>query len=131
MSEVFDLVFRFLSWLSEVTGLSYPVINVLVYFLVIPVIFLYLIDRIRVRSSWALVYLGVCLLVFWLTPDFDGLAERLFVRSVRLLESFAVIGWNYRVASVIVGVVLPGAVFLVLVWFAFPGLHRWLKAKRK
>jgi hypothetical protein len=111
-----------LLWLSKASGLSYNEVNVIAYYFLAPLVFLLLIDRIRGRFIFT-----PCFIVAWgallvLVPRFSEFADWVFYRSVDVLDWFSWMGWNYTVASVIICVVLPGVVFLVLLYYAFPKL---------
>jgi hypothetical protein len=54
-----------------------------------------------------------------------------FQKSVDLLLGFALLGWNYIVASVLICVVFPVVVFAIMLHFAYPlmvpALVRWAR----
>ena len=119
MSSIFDAVYHLLLWLSDVSGFTYKEVNVIVYYLLVPLVFLILLDRIL--RMWALTVsflAGALALILWL-PNFRTFAEDAFDRSVAFLNGFSALGWDYTAASVIICVLLPGLAFLILVYLAF------------
>ncbi len=124
MGFIFVIIRDILMRISATTGLSYNEINIVVYYLLIPFVLLFLADRIIKKwlctplliLAWALMLLFV--------GDFSDFSDRAFDASVVFLNSFAFIGWNYIVASVMICVVLPAIAFAILFHFAFPQLLR-------
>jgi len=131
MSAVFNLVYSLLLWTSQVSGLSYEAVNVIAYYFLAPLVFLFLVDRIIKRHVCVPCFVAAwCLLLFWI-PSFDDFADTTFERSVDFLNAFSAAGWNYTVASVLVCVVAPGILFVVLFYYAFPKLFRQYPLIRK
>ncbi len=119
MNEIFDLVYSFLVWLSAVTGLTYKEVNVVAYYMILPTIYLVLVDRILRRVLLTPVFaLGWCG-VLLLTKSFARLSDRLFDGSVAFLRWFSVVGMDYTVASVMICVVVPGLILMILGYHAF------------
>src|SRR4029434_8597158 len=105
-------VYQALLWLSAATGFSYQEVNVIVYFVLIPLVFIFLIDRIMKTwafTLWSLVALTA--FVLWV-PDFSSLANLIFDASVAFLNGFSVVGLNYTQASVIICVIFPAIALL-------------------
>lgn len=124
MDLLFESVYLFLDWLSEITGLSYREVNIVVYFIVLPLIYLHLIDRIVRRHILAPLFGVAVAIILTGTSLFGSLADRIFERSVDFLEWFQAIGWNYGTASVILCVFVPISILLVLLHFAYPSVMR-------
>jgi len=101
MNFVFTVVYSVLRWMSDVTGLSYNEINIIVFYFCIPAIFLFLIDRIIKRPVFAPSFIILSALFFVFIPSFREFSDRLFALSVNFLLWFSVIGWSYTVASVV------------------------------
>jgi hypothetical protein len=114
MDTTFNVVYQALLWLSAATGFSYKEVNVIIYFFLAPLTFIFLIDRIL--KTWVL---SVCFLIasiaflLWI-PSFSAFSEAAFDTSVRFLNGFSKVGWNYTQASVIICVILPALVFTAL-----------------
>jgi hypothetical protein len=124
MQPIFNAVARSLYWISSVTGFSYNEINILAYFILLPFVYVALVDRIARRHWLKLIYIvgwsiGLCVI-----KDFRTFSNRLFDASVDFLLLFSGVGLNYVAASVVICVLLPGIVLLLLVWAAFPSVRR-------
>ena len=124
MKIAFTIVFRILMWLSAVTGLSYNGINILVYYLLIPLVLLVLLDRIIKKFVCTPLLILVWISILFFVGNFSRFSDRAFDASVVFLNSFGFIGWNYVVASVIICVVLPAIAFAITCYFAFPRLFK-------
>ena len=129
MNETMNFVFRIvadsLQWLSSVTGFSYNEINIIAYFIILPFIYVALVDRILRKH-----FLKITFVIFWvalvsLTADFSAFSDALFEHSVDFLLFFERFGLDYISASVVICVVLPALVFAVLCLLAFPSLLFW------
>jgi hypothetical protein len=119
MDTIFRIVYNILVWISNVTGLTYKEINIIVYFMVIPMVYLHLIDRIVKRNYLKIGFLLLLAVFFIVVKSFEAFSVRLFDASVRFLLWFKAIGWNYTEASVIVCVVIPFIVLLILLFVLF------------
>jgi len=119
MNTIFQIVYLILVWLSDLTGLSYRAINIVVYFIVIPLVYLHLIDNLLKKHYLKIGFSILVLILLLIINDFEVFSDRLFDLSVKFLLWFKVIGWNYTVASVIICVIIPLIAFLVLFYFAY------------
>ena len=128
MGLLFNIIYALLMLLSMVTGLTYQEINTVVYYVLIPFIYLALIDKIFNRHLLKIIFgVGVIILCV-LIKDLRAFSNWLFDKSVNFLLGFEKIGWNYIVASVIVCVIIPGIIFLMLFYFAFKTrIHEFFK----
>ena len=122
MTCVFSIVYRLLAWLSKATGLSSNEVNVITYYIIVPAVFFYLIDRIMQRHSCAALFLASWGVLLLLIEDFRRFCDRVFVESATFLEGFDCIGWDYTVASVMICVIFPGMLSVGLFYYAFPKL---------
>ena len=118
MHTIFQIVYNVLKRLSSVTGLTYNEINIVVYFIIIPLIYLVMIDKIIHKHILKLTFGGLVISIVAFA-DFKSFSDSVFAASVKFLLSFENIGWNYVVASVIVCVIVPMIVFCVLFYFSF------------
>lgn len=119
MNTVFNIVYLLLAWLSKTTGLSYKEVNIIIYYFILPAMYVLLIDIIIKRYICSLCFVLAWGLILILVHDFGRFSNRLFDISVNILNAFAFLGWNYTVASVIICVILPGLLFLALIYSAF------------
>lgn len=117
MTTTFEIVRDFLIWLSRLTGLTYREINIIVYFMVIPLFYFDLIDKLLGKHYFKIGFSVVCILAIFLIPNFELFSSKLFDLSVVFLNWFDCVGWNYTVASVIICVFVPVLIYLVLLYF--------------
>ncbi len=120
MKFVFDIVEGFLTWVAASTGFTYNQVNIIVYFMLIPFVYLALVDHIlRCHvAKVAFVFLWIGMLTSGV--GFRSQSDRLFEASVQFLRIFRHVGMGYVVASVVFCVVVPLVVLAVLVCMAFP-----------
>jgi hypothetical protein len=105
--------------ISLLTGLTYKEINIVVYYILIPLVYLALADKIF-KGHWLKTCFLFLVVIFILSiKNFEEFSCWLFDQSVMFLLSFSVIGWDYIAASVIICAVIPGVLFLVLSYFTF------------
>jgi hypothetical protein len=130
MNLVFQIFADSLNWVASVTGFTYNEINVIAYYIILPFIYVALVDRILKRHSLKVTYTVIWVVLIVFTKDFRAFSDALFKHSVDFLLLFRRVGLNYVEASVVICVVLPGLVFALLCFSAFPSLRRWLLAKR-
>ena len=114
MNEIFDIIYNFLKWLSSITGLTYREVNIVVYFIIIPSFFFYLISRIFRNKYPILIFLALNFIALLIIPDFKKFSNHLFDKSVDFLEWFEIIGLNYIEASVVICVVIPVIIITML-----------------
>lgn len=122
METIFSIVAGALRFTSRLTGLSYNEINIIAYYVLIPMTWAALLDK-TFNFHW----LKVCFLCFAagaflaavLLVGFSQSCGCLFEASVVFLNSFRIVHWNYVQASVVICVVFPIAIYTVLVWLVF------------
>ncbi len=124
MNFIFRVIYLILKAISATTGLTYNEINIVVYYFIIPLVLLLLVDRIIKKYILSIGFILIWILGLFFIPNFSRFSDRLFDASVVFLNSFGFVGWNYIVASVMVCVVAPTIAFAVLFYFAFPQLFR-------
>jgi len=114
MQSIFTIVYRILVTLSELTGLSYNEINIVVFFVIIPLIFLLLMDKIFDRRVFSVSFIIFVLISSLFIRDLRLFSDGLFDQSVAFLLGFEVLGLDYVASSVLVCVFLPMLIFFVL-----------------
>jgi len=119
MGLIFNIIAGLLQLISELTGFTYKEINIIVYYMFIPFIYISLIDKIIKKHFLKFLYLGAMVIFLIKVKDFETFSEHLFALSVLFLDSFKAIGWDYIVASVMICVIFPGILFVGLVYLAF------------
>lgn len=116
METVFSIVSSALYWIGEKIGLSYNEVNIIFYFIIIPMIYMILMDILINEHYFKIGFTIIVTITLLITDSFKILSDQLFEGSVRFLEWFKILGWNYIVASVIICVVVPAIVFVILLF---------------
>lgn len=119
MSIVFKIVAGVLSLFSKITGLSYVEVNIILYFIILPFMYVHLIDKILDTRILKVGFIIGIIFFFIIVKDFQRFSIWLFEKSVYFLNDFDSVGWNYIQASVIICVILPGIMFFILFYFAY------------
>ena len=118
MNKIFIIVRDALLILSSIFRLSYNAVNVIVYYIIIPMIYLMIIDMIIGGYYFTISYLFILLGAAIIIKDYNVFFDWLFEKSAQFLRSFSLIGWNYYVASVIICVFVPLAILIILLLIA-------------
>ena len=119
MERIFIIIRDLLIRLSDVTGFSYKAINIIVYYYIVPFIFILFIDKIYKIHYLKISFILVMVIFTLLIKDFENFSEWLFNNSAKFLNSFSFIGWNYVLASVIICVFIPIIILSFFVYFSF------------
>ena len=119
METIFIIIRDLLVLLSRHTGFSYKAINIIVYYYILPFIFILFIDEIYKIHYLKISFILVLSILTLLINDFEKFSEWLFNYSKKFLNSFSFIGWNYVSASVIICVFIPIIVLSFLIYSAF------------
>ena len=114
MDKIFNVIYTGLVKISLLIGFSYKETNIIIYYYIIPFIFAILIDYKIGTHLFKASALIVFIVSFLFINDFTLFSNSLFDASVKFLQSFKVIGWDYTVASVVVCVVAPIVLLLAL-----------------
>jgi len=115
MDAIFFVVMVTLQIIASITGLTYNEINIIVYYMMVPLVFAVLIDRLY-GCYLKLLVVGFWSLAILVIPNFKVFCDRLFDVSVKFLNLFSYIGVDYIAASVVVCVLLPIAGFMAIFW---------------
>ena len=118
MNKIFIVVRDILVWLANISGFSYMAVNIIVYYFVIPFIYFIILDQILGAHYFKISFLIIISVTLLRISDFELFSDWLFRKSADFLRSFSSIGMNYTVASVVICVFIPLAMFLVLFFFA-------------
>jgi len=119
MEKLFIIIKDLLVLLSRYTGFSYKAINIIVYYYIIPFIFIILIDKIYKIHYFKISFILVLSIFVLLINDFEKFSIWLFKKSENFLNSFSFLGWDYIVASVIICVFIPVLALSFLIYYAF------------
>lgn len=107
MNKIFDFVYQGLKWLAKMFRVTYEEINVIIWFFIIPAIFVFLIDRI-LRTNYLHRGFAVLILLCLISiSNFESFSKMIFKKSAAFLHWFDYLGLNYTQASVLVCVALP------------------------
>ena len=105
-----------LNLLAKLTGMTYREINIIVYYLFIPLSWCIMLDYIIGLPITTPIWILLWVYIFWSKRKFfRQWCDVAFQLSVDFLLKFQRIGWNYWVASVIIGVVVPLIFYVVLI----------------
>lgn len=110
---LFDLVAKSEQFIAKLTGLTYNEVNIVVYYMLIPLSWTIMIDYLT-----KLPLLSPMFVLFWIiflrkdSMTFSDRSDWAFKKSQDFLLWFKKIGWNYVVSSVIICVLVP-----ILVYF--------------
>ena len=98
-------------------GLTYNEVNIIVYYMIVPLTWCIMLDFILNCVPWmSVVWLAMCIAItWWHRKDFSTWCDWVFQKSVDFLLWFRRIGWDYYKASVIICVVLPIAIYGLLI----------------
>ena len=117
MNYVFNLVAYSLNSIAKWLHLTYNEINIIVYYLLIPlswaVMIDYLIGMPILTGALVCIWIGILIAT---RHTFGMWCDWAFEDSVKFLRWFSRIGWNYVTASVIICVVIPIGVYITLIW---------------
>ena len=114
MIFIFKLVRDFLVFLSLLTNKTYREVNIIVYYYIIPFLYLGLIDYKIETHLLKVVFLISACLSFFLIKDFEKFSNSLFDKSVFFLRLFERVGWSYIVSSVIICVFFPVIILVII-----------------
>ncbi|WP_196888463.1 hypothetical protein [Aureivirga sp. CE67] len=117
MNEIFSFVYKLLIACSTITGLSYVEINIIVYYIILPGIFIHFIGKILRKKHLLLIFSGLIIVTIFLIPNFYVFSENLFEKSVVFLNWFAIVGLDYTQASVVICVFIPAIIIILLYYF--------------
>ncbi len=116
ITAIFSKTAQLLLKIADKTGLTYNAVNIIVYYMIVPLTWLIMLDFIV--HCWPLLsvlWIGVCLIVTWRhRRDFNQWCDWVFKKSVDFLLWFNHIGWDYYKASVIICVAVPVLIYAIL-----------------
>ncbi|WP_040280881.1 hypothetical protein [Psychroserpens damuponensis] len=119
MKKIFELTYEFLMLLSKLTGFSYKEINIIVWFILIPLSWTFLIDKIKGKHYFKVGFSGVIILLLIGIKDFSEFSNQLFDISADFLRGFNLVGMDYTAASVVICLLVPLVVYGVLIRKAY------------
>ncbi len=116
MRRVFAITAKALVRIATLTNFSYNEINILVYYLLIPLSWTIMGDLIVKLPIFTGIVAILWTCIFIATRHkFSTWCDEVFDDSVRFLCWFRNIGWDYITASVIICVIIPLMIYLALI----------------
>jgi hypothetical protein len=114
-------VFAFVATLeyiiAKITGTTYNVVNIIVYYMVIPLSWTIMIDYITKIPFLTLILVSAWITFCWKDKmEFRNRCDWAFKKSVDFLLWFKAVGWNYIISSVIICVIIPILVYVELIY---------------
>ena len=112
---VFAVVENILSTTARLLKISYNEINVIVYYCLIPLSWMIMLDKIINVHYFTLGFLVFISGFIVGCRNFRAYSDWLFTKSVLFLDSFNKYGSNYILSSVLICVAIPVVVYVVLI----------------
>lgn len=119
MNTIFWITANLLNEIAKWTGMTYNEINIIVYYLIIPLTWTVMLDLIIGFPIFTALLILVWSYIFVKTGTkrvFRIWCDLAFRDSVDFLLWFKRIGWNYVVSSVIICVAVPIIIYGLLIW---------------
>lgn len=102
--------------IAKLTGATYNEVNIIVYYLLIPLSWAAMIDYITKMPFLSIMYVIAWVIFLWKDPmKFRDRCDWVFIKSVDFLLWFKKICWNYVVSSVIICVIIPILIYRELI----------------
>lgn len=117
MLPIFAIVAGVEHVIAKLTGLTYNEVNIIVYYLLIPLSWVVMVDYITKMPLITPMYIVAWIVFLWKdSMKFRDRCDWAFDKSVDFLLWFKKIGWNYVVSSVIICVVVPVLIYAELIY---------------
>lgn len=116
MLPIFAVVAGLEHVIAKLTGATYNEVNIIIYYLLIPLSWAAIIDYITKMPFLSIMYVIAWVIFLWKDPmKFRDRCNWVFIKSVDFLLWFKKIGWNYVVSSVIICVIIPILIYMELI----------------
>lgn len=103
--------------IAKLSGTTYNEVNIIVYYLVIPLSWMVMVDYITKMPFLTPMFILAWVIFLWKDKmKFRNRCDLAFDKSVDFLLWFKKIVWNYIVSSVIICVVVPILVYIELIY---------------
>ncbi|WP_298420727.1 hypothetical protein [uncultured Kordia sp.] len=119
MQTIFDYTYQLLMIIANFTGFTYKEINIIIWFIIIPLSWIVLLDKIYKQRKLTIIFLLFIIASLLLIPNFTRFCDWLFQQSVNFLNLFNSAGSNYVASSVIICVLIPIIIYVILIRKAF------------
>ena len=117
MLPIFAMVAGVEHVIAKLTGSTYNEVNIIVYYLLIPLSWAVMIDYLTKLPFISPMFVLAWIVFLWKDPmKFRDRSDWAFMKSVDFLLWFKRIGWNYVVSSVIICVIVPILVYVELIY---------------
>ena len=117
MLPIFAVVAGVEHIIAKLTGSTYNEVNIIVYYLLIPLSWTVMIDYLTKLPFLSPMFVLAWIVFLWKDPmKFRNRSDWAFMKSVDFLLWFKRIGWNYVVSSVIICVIIPILVYVELIY---------------
>mgnify|MGYP006988993221 CR=1 FL=1 len=117
MIPVFAVVAGLEHLIAKLTGLTYNEVNIIVYYMLIPLSWTVMVDCISALPLLTPMFIIGWSIFLWKDKmKFRDRCDWAFHLSVDFLLYFKKISWNYIVSSVIICVVVPALVYVELIY---------------
>jgi len=117
MLPIFAVVAGVEHIIAKLTGSTYNEVNIIVYYLLIPLSWTVMIDYLTKLPFLSPMFVLAWIVFLWKDPmKFRDRSDWAFMKSVDFLLWFKRIGWNYVVSSVIICVIIPILVYVELIY---------------
>ena len=117
MLPIFAVVAGVEHIIAKLTGSTYNEVNIIVYYLLIPLSWTVMIDYLTKLPFLSPMFVLAWIVFLWKDPmKFRNRSDWAFLKSVDFLLWFKRIGWNYVVSSVIICVIIPILVYVELIY---------------
>jgi hypothetical protein len=117
MLPIFMVVAGIEHLIAKLTGSTYNEVNIIVYYLIIPLSWTVMIDYLTKLPFLTPMFVLAWIIFLWKdTMKFRDRCDWAFQKSVDFLLWFKRIGWNYIVSSVIICVVVPIIIYIELIY---------------
>ena len=116
MLPIFAIVAGVEHTIAKLTGATYNEVNIIVYYLLIPLSWAAMTDYITKMPFLSIMYVMAWIIFLWKdSMKFRDRCDWAFDKSVVFLLWFKRIGWNYVVSSVIICVIIPILIYMELI----------------
>jgi hypothetical protein len=119
MNTIFNATYKILIWISDITGFTYNEVNIIIWFIIIPLSWMLLLDKIYKRRWFTISFSVLIAIILLCIPNFREFCDWLFQQSVDFLNLFNTLGSNYVASSVIICLLIPIVIYVVLIRKAF------------
>jgi|GEM_PF-673656 len=116
--RIFDRVVTVLMRYARYFRISYYTVNIIVYYILIPLSWLILLDLIFDFHYLKIAFVLFCIGFALYCKDFEAFSLNLYKKSVRFLIYFNRFGSNYVASSVWICVVVPILIYVILIYRA-------------